>query len=175
MLVVADRVKEYSSVVGLVSVSLEGADSSYRPFSAVCNSNDEVYYCIVHRSSNEWEIGKGIYSVGLLDRSVILSSSTGVKIDFSAGGKDVFITQPAETLDVITRAPGPVLLGRTEGTDGPVRQLTVAEVKTMLGLSLSDIQGVISIAPNNRVINNSGIFVPEVTTDLVAIYNAAKQ
>jgi hypothetical protein len=174
MIVVADRVKEYSSIVGTGAITLEGVDQGYRTFASVCSANDQVYYCITHRSSNEWEIGLGTFTTGILTRSQLLDSSSGSVIDFTAGGKDVFITQPGKILDIATRSPGLTLLGRNVGTDGPISRLSVSDVKTMLGLSLSDIQGVISIAADNRAINNSGVYVPEVTTDLVAIYNAAK-
>jgi hypothetical protein len=49
--------------------------------------------------SGEWEVGIGTYSSGgnLLSRTTVLASSNaGSLVNFGAGAKDVFVTQPAE-------------------------------------------------------------------------------
>lgn len=89
MFVVADRVKEYTSLVGLGTVPLEGADSSFKTFDSVCSDGDEVYYAIVHRSADEWEIGHSSYtSDNKISRGVVLASSNNnITVDFTAGGR----------------------------------------------------------------------------------------
>lgn len=175
MLVVADRVREYTSSSGTGAIALEGAESSFVSFSSVCVNGDEVYYAIVHRSSNEWEVGRGTYNNNTLTRSFLLSSSTGSTINFSVGGKDVFLTIPSQVLDIVTKATGPVLVGRVTNTEGTLQHLSPNDIKLMLGITSSDIQNFISPTANNRASNSNGVYVPEVTLDLVNIYNTAKQ
>lgn len=175
MLIIADRIKEYSSTIGTGNIDLEGAESSFKPFSSVCSAGDTFYYCIVHRSSDEWEIGHSSYtSDNKISRGVVLASSNNnITVDFTAGGKDVFITQPASTLDLLIRSTGPSILGAA--SSGQTQRLTPTEVKNLLNIQLSDVSNVISAQANNRASNSSGVYVPEVTIDLVAIYNTAKQ
>ena len=175
MLIIADRIKEYSSTVGTGNIDLEGAELSFKTFSSVCSTGDTFYYCIVHRNADEWEIGYSSYTAdNKISRGVVLSSSNNnLTVNFTAGGKDVFITQPAATLDLLVRSTGPSILGSTSA--GQTQRLTITEVKNLLNIQLSDVSNVISAQPNNRASNNSGVYVPEVTTDLVAIYNTAKQ
>jgi hypothetical protein len=53
-----------------------------------------TYYTITLDS--EWEVGIGTYSASTLTRDTVISSSTGSKIIFGAGAKDVFVCYPAE-------------------------------------------------------------------------------
>ena len=106
-LVLADRVKETTTTTGTGSVTLLGASTGYQSFSAVGNSNT-TYYCIAGQGTAEWEVGIGTYtSAGTtLSRDTVLASSTGSKVSFSAGTKDVFVTQPAEQTVVSSNNPG---------------------------------------------------------------------
>lgn len=175
MLVVADRVKEYTSSNGVGPITLEGPDSTFVSFSSVCANGDEVYYAIVHRSSNEWELGRGTYNNNTISRGFVLSSSTGTLVDFSAGGKDIFLTIPSQVLEIVSKATGPILVGRVTGTEGSLQHLSANDVKSFLNISSSDIQNFVSADANNRAVNSNGVYVPELTLDLVAIYNTAKQ
>jgi hypothetical protein len=100
-LVLKDRVKETSAVVGTGTITLLGAAAGYQSFAAIGNGNS-CYYTIQNTESGyegEWEAGIGTYiaSGTTLSRSVVLSSSnSGALVDFSAGGKSVFVTYPAE-------------------------------------------------------------------------------
>ena len=61
-------------------------------------SSDLTYYTIAGQTSSEWEVGIGTYtSAGTtLSRTTVLSSSnSGSLVSFSAGTKDVFVTQPS--------------------------------------------------------------------------------
>ena len=94
-LVVKDRVKETSTTTGTGTFTLAGAASGFQAFSAIGNGST-TYYCIV--GGTQWEVGIGTYTLSgtTLSRDTVLSSSTGSKIDFAAGTKDVFITYPSE-------------------------------------------------------------------------------
>ena len=93
-LVVKDRVKETSTTVGTGTFTLAGAASGFQSFAAIGNGNT-TFYTIV--GGTQWEVGIGTYTSSgtTLSRDTVLSSSTGSKINFSAGTKDVFCTYPA--------------------------------------------------------------------------------
>ena len=100
-LIIADRVKETSTTTGTGNFSLAGAAVGFRAFSAVCANNDYVHYVIQHQSANEWEIGLGQWQTGgTLVRAAgnVLNGSAGAGtlVNFSAGTKDVFISNPLE-------------------------------------------------------------------------------
>jgi hypothetical protein len=100
-LVLKDRVKETSAVVGTGTVTLLGAATGYQSFAVIGDGND-CYYTIQNTESGyegEWEAGIGTYTASgtTLSRNTVLSSSnSGALVDFSAGGKSVFVTYPAE-------------------------------------------------------------------------------
>lgn len=96
--VLADRVKETTTTAGTGTVTLAGASTGYQSFAAIGNGNT-TFYCIAGQTTSEWEVGIGTYtSAGTtLSRDTVLSSSAGgtTKVTFSAGTKDVFVTQPS--------------------------------------------------------------------------------
>ena len=94
-LVVKDRVQETSNTTGTGTFTLGGAVTGFQSFSAIGNGNT-TYYAIV--GGSQWEVGIGTYvsSGTTLSRDTVLASSTGSKIDFAAGSKNVFCTYPAD-------------------------------------------------------------------------------
>jgi hypothetical protein len=95
--VLADRVKETTTTTGTGTVTLLGASTGYQSFSAIGNGNS-TYYTIAGQTSSEWEVGIGTYTSSgtTLSRTTVLSSSnSGSLVNFSAGTKDVFVTQPS--------------------------------------------------------------------------------
>jgi hypothetical protein len=100
-LVLQDRVREISTTTGNGTITLSGVyPGGYRTFASCVPNGSTVYYCI-HNTTNgvtdEWEVGFGTYSSNTLTRTTVYSSSNaGSKVVFSAGDKEVFITQPAE-------------------------------------------------------------------------------
>jgi hypothetical protein len=96
-LVLADRVRETTAVVGTGTATLLGAITGFQSFAAVGNANT-TYYTITHQSANEWEVGIGTYTASgtLLSRDTVLSSSNGGSlVNFAAGTKDVWVDYPA--------------------------------------------------------------------------------
>lgn len=96
-----DRVVETTTTTGTGTVTLAGAKTGYRAFSAVVvGTSMYVYYTIV--SGTEWEVGTGIYTLSgttLARSKVHASSNSGSKVNFSSGSKDVFITGAANLLN----------------------------------------------------------------------------
>lgn len=96
-LVLADRVRETTTVTGTGTATLLGAVSGYQSFSAVGDANT-TYYVIANQSANEFEVGIGTFTASgtTLSRTTVLSSSNAnALVNFSAGVKDVFCDYPA--------------------------------------------------------------------------------
>jgi len=97
-LVVKDRVRETTTTAGTGTITLAGAVTGFQSFSAIGNGNT-TFYTIAGQGTSEWEVGIGTYTSSgtTLSRDTVLeSSSSGAKVNFSAGTKDVFVTYPAE-------------------------------------------------------------------------------
>ena len=98
--IVADRIKETTTTTGTGTLALLGAVTGYRAFSAVCANNDTASYAVATPGGAEWEVGTGTWTTGnnLARTTVLASSNAGALVSFSAGTKDVFLTQPASVL-----------------------------------------------------------------------------
>ena len=97
-LVLADRVKETCSAPGTGSVTLLGAATGYKTFSAAIGNGNTCYYTIADQGGANWEVGIGTYSStgNSLARTTPLSGSATTPVNFSSGTQDVFVTYPAE-------------------------------------------------------------------------------
>ena len=97
-LVVKDRVKETTTTTGTGTVTLGGAAAGFQSFTAIGDGNT-TYYTIYDQPAGEWEVGIGTYTASgtTLSRDTVLSSSNaGSLVNFGAGSKSVFCTNPAE-------------------------------------------------------------------------------
>lgn len=97
-LVVKDRVRETTTTAGTGTITLAGAVIGFQTFAAIGNGNT-TFYTIAGQGTSEWEVGVGTYTSSgtTLSRDTVLeSSASGAKVNFSAGTKDVFVTYPAE-------------------------------------------------------------------------------
>lgn len=95
-LVLADRVFETTTSTGSGTITLAGANAGYQAFSTGVGDGNQAYYTIA--GATEWEVGIGTYTASgdTLSRDTVLaSSSSGAKVTFSAGTKEVFVTYPA--------------------------------------------------------------------------------
>ena len=128
-LVLADRVRETTTTTGTGTVTLLGAFTGYQSFAAVGNGNT-TYYTIAHQTLSEWEVGIGTYTSSgtTLSRTTVLSSSNaGSLVNFSAGTKDVFVTQPSSRAvyadgTTLTATNSSVLPIASGGTGATTRQ-----------------------------------------------------
>ena len=101
-LVLNDRVKETSTSTGTGTINLGGAVDGFETFVAGIGNNNTTYYAIVHKTLNEFEIGIGTITdsspdtiTGRSNSNVLSSSNSDNVVNFSAGDKEVFCTQPA--------------------------------------------------------------------------------
>jgi len=107
-LIVTDRVKETSTTTGTGALTLAGAATGFRAFSAVCSTNDTFYYAIqaVDGSgapTGDWEVGLGTYSgANTLTRTTVLASSNaGAAVSLAAGTKQVWLDLAASQVKSI--------------------------------------------------------------------------
>lgn len=97
-LVLKDRVKETTTVVGTGTATLLGAASGYQSFAVIGNGNT-TYYCIAEQTGSGWEVGIGTYTASgtTLSRTTVLASSNSNNlVNFGSGTKDIFCTYPAD-------------------------------------------------------------------------------
>lgn len=117
---IADRCKETSTTTGTGTLNLAGTSAGYRTFVAGIGSGNSCYYCIQHQSADEWEVGVGTVTDATpdtLSRDTILASSNGgAAVNFSAGTKDVFVTDAAN----VSTVPGTNGFRLTLATGDPV-------------------------------------------------------
>ena len=99
-LIVNDRVKETSTTTGTGTLNLAGAETGYESFVSGIGTGNTTYYAIELNSAGEFEVGIGTVtdaSPDTLSRTTVISSSNSDnKVDFSAGTKNVFCTLPAK-------------------------------------------------------------------------------
>ena len=95
-LVIKDRVKETTTTTGTGSYTLAGAEAGFQSFSVIGDGNTTYYACT---DGTDFEVGIGNYTASgtQLSRTTILSSSdSDATVDWSAGEKLIFVTQPAD-------------------------------------------------------------------------------
>lgn len=86
--VFADRVKETTTSTGTGNLTLGGAVAGHTTFAATVASD---YFPYVIAGGSEWETGYGHLSGGALVRDLIVNSSGGSPVNFSAGTKFVWL------------------------------------------------------------------------------------
>jgi hypothetical protein len=91
-IVLKDRVRQYSTTAGTGDIVLSGSYPGYQTFQVIGEGND-TYYCIA--GEFDWEVGLGKVVGSTLQRTTVLSSSTGSKVNFTGEQKQVFATFPA--------------------------------------------------------------------------------
>ena len=95
-LVLADRVKETTTTTGTGTYTLAGAVAGFEPFTTIGNGNTTYYACTL---GSDFEVGIGTYTASgtTLARTTILQSTNNDNaVDWGAGEKTIFCTQPAE-------------------------------------------------------------------------------
>ncbi len=103
-LVIKDRVKETTTTTGTGTYTLAGAEVGFQSFSTIGNGNT-TYYTVT--DGGDWEVGIGTYTASgtTLARTTILSSSNSDNaVNWSAGEKFVFVTQPSSKANYLDAA-----------------------------------------------------------------------
>lgn len=106
-LVLKDRVKETSTSTGTGDFVLAGAVEGFQSFTSALADGDTTYYAI--EDGTNWETGLGTWteSTSTLARTTVYeSSNSGNAVNWGAGSKNVFITQPASQVTLATQVDG---------------------------------------------------------------------
>jgi hypothetical protein len=125
-LVLKDRVKETTTTTGTGTYTLAGAVSGFEAFSEVGDGNT-TYYCCTNGS--DFEIGIGTYTLSgtTLARTTILQSSNGdAAVNWAAGTRDIFITEPAEKMVFENASNDVTVAGQITVAADPTANLQVA-------------------------------------------------
>lgn len=104
-LIIKDRVRDTSTSTGTGDLTVSGtAPTGSRTLSAVMSASDTTVVCIQHQTADEWEVCEATYSgSNVIARGTLLSSSTGSRVDFSAGTKDVWVDFAADKVVDVDR------------------------------------------------------------------------
>jgi len=99
-LILADLIRETTTTTGTGDLTLGGATTGNRAFSAVCANGDTVPYAIGDPGDAQREVGLGTWHTGntLTRTSIFASSNGGAAVNLSAGSKPVYLTLPAEVV-----------------------------------------------------------------------------
>tara|TARA_R100001594_G_scaffold15014_1_gene31695 strand:+ start:482 stop:1141 length:660 start_codon:yes stop_codon:yes gene_type:complete len=135
-LVLNDRVKETSTTAGTVTQELSGAVTGFEGFVAGIGNTNTTYYCISHTTDDEWEVGVGTVTDATpdtLSRDTVISSSNGdAKVNFTAGIKDVFCTEPAsKTMEMLMTGVGDIVYSSAANTPARLAAGSDTEVLTL--------------------------------------------
>ena len=158
-LVVKDRVKETTTTTGSSSAyNLAGAATGFQSFNAVLSNGDTTYYCCT--DGDDFEVGIGTFASSgtTLARTTILeSSNSNNAVNWGAGTRDVFITQPAEKAVFLDGSnnisiPG-TIDGRDLATDGT--KLDGIEASATADQTASEIRALVESASDSNVFTDA--------------------
>ena len=156
-LVVADRVKATTTTTGTGTYTIGAASTGFEDFSSVGNGNT-TYYCCT--DGTDFEVGIGTYTASgtTLARTTILQSSNAdAAVNWSAGSKTIFVTQPAEKAVYLDAS------GYIDAFDG--RNLTNVDAETLDSINstsfLRNDNGDIAVGSNKI----TGLATPTANTD----------
>ena len=123
--VLNDRVKQTSTTTGTGTFSLTGTETGFETFVTGIGDTNSTFYAIANDGTSEFEVGIGTVtdaSTDTLSRDTVISSSNSDnKVDFSAGTKTVFCTYPAK------RAPSAAMTATTYVT---THSSTISDTQT---------------------------------------------
>lgn len=185
-IILADRVKETTTSVGLGTITLAGTSDTFKAFSAIGVGNT-TYYAIVAQGNDSWEVGIGTVGNGTLSRDTVLASShANAKVNFAAGTKDVFVTLPAAkmvTKDDATGINSGISLAdyvdfdTAAGAAGAVGRLTWNDQDGTLDLGLKGGNVTLQLGQEQfiRVVNKTGADLLEANYQCVKISGAQGQ
>lgn len=158
--IIADRVRESSTTTGTTDFALNGAVPDFKALSDVCANGDTVDYIAILPAGGGWEQGIGTYSTTgpTLARTTITASSTGSKISFGVGAKDIFLVFPARAAGIHG------LTGKTTPVDADETAIWDSAASALKKLTWASLKATLKATTAQFLANTAGYFL---TTDQV--------
>ena len=156
-LVLKDRIKETTSTTGTGTYTLAGAVTGFEAFSEIGDGNTTYYCC---SDGTDFEVGVGTYTASgtTLARTTILqSSNSDSAVNWTAGTRNIFCTQPAEKA-VFLDASGNITIpgtidGRDLQTDGT--KLDGIEASATADQTAAEIRALVESASDSNVFTDA--------------------
>ena len=124
--VLNDRVKQTSTSTGTGTINLTGTETGFETFVTGIGDGNSCFYAIANDGTSEFEVGIGTVTDAATDTlsrdTVISSSNSDNKVNFTAGTKTVFCTYPAK------RAPSAAMTATTYIT---THNSTISDTQTI--------------------------------------------
>jgi len=164
--VVADRVKETSTTTGTGAIALAGAVAGFQSFASGVGNSNTTYYAVVNQAATEWEVGFGTLdstSANLARTTVLASSNGGSPVAFTAGTKEVFVTQPA-TRTLVQASGGGTTNGVLFYTGAGVATATSALTFDGTNFATTGSATAASFIPTSSTAPTNGVYLPAANT-----------
>ena len=175
---IGDRIRETTTTSGTSDFALGGATTGFAAFSTVLSNSDTTYYVCVDGS--DFEIGVGTYVSGTntLQRTTVLqSTNSDAKVNFSSNSKDVFISYPADKAvyldgsDDITGAAGQINISDFNNDSGYTTNVgDITGVTAGTGISGGGASGTVTV---NLDIDGLTAETSFEGTDTIAVYDTS--
>ena len=136
-----------------VTYSLGSALMVLKLFAQGIGGSNETYYAIYHLSANEWEVGHGTLdatAANITRSNVYSSSNSDNHVNFTAGTKYIFCTQPAskavfeDTSNNVDIGNNLTVGGTVDGVDIAARDTVLTNTKTTADAALPKAGGQMS-------------------------------
>jgi len=113
-----DVVEETTTTTGTGALTVGGATTWHESFNDTVADGGECVIHIRHQEADEWEICESVYTHAStsLSRGTLLRSSTGSRVNFSAGTKDVWLVVGAKRT-IFMNDEGRVAINDLNSTD----------------------------------------------------------
>ena len=177
-ILVNNRTQETCAAPGTGTVTLLGAVTGYRTFSAGIGANNLTYYTIADQTGSNWEVGIGTVGSGgtTLIRTTVLDSSNGGSLtNFSSGTQLVYSDYPANAAVLQTdvgTAPNQVplnqYLGKMAYQDPAGVNITGGSAS-----NLQNLTNIFAIQPTPSAINASAtLTIAQLLTRIITVNSA---
>ena len=172
--VLNDRVKETSTTTGTGAIALGGAVAGFETFGSGIGNGNVTYYAIFHTTLGEFEVGVGTLdgsSANLARTTILSSSNSDSAVNFSAGTKNIFCTQPAaravfiDNADTVALSSGVSATGNNLAVAGTVDGRDVSADGTKLdGIEASaDVTDATNVTAAGALMTTGGTMTGDLT------------